>query len=737
MRAVPAAMTAAWKAQAKTGDQRPIVRATIQKAWHNKFEYDTALAEGGDWETDRHRRGVFSSVIFGDTSPVRELRNIKNYTWTRSLEQDVATCQITLQNGATLPMGEQAEEDYDRPGFYTPNRGEDPANPWGQEESPGWRQMIVPDRLVRTYEGYGIDPTKHPAHDPNLVPSGVWLIDKVTYGSDGTIVIDMRDIGRVLLDQIVFPPVVPYAEYPLTWEKIATRKVTGRDVNGGAWGLPKGKASSSNELYVGKGLTNLPHDHYVTANGSVHGHHANHALAELDKEWWQSTGQDTPNSKVWWQVDLNAPTHLNGIRIHPVGGPYRIYISLKTANGWFGKRKIPYTVTTGDVDIKAGVPFVHSVLADKHNAFDVPLKRRYRNVTAVRLTFTRLQDTNVGEHPFKAALRDVKLYTAENAADLVFKKTDNLLKVVGNYRDYTDIVKWICAWGGFYWPGQYTGMDFIQTSNDSQESGRTYFHYADWDTVLPKGRVWGDFMQVRTAGVAKLSFDLFDKQPLMDVINYVRDATGFLFFIDETGGVIWRLPNLGLNVAEPKLGNYLSPANLGQHVRARTSEIVTIDDEETLLDYKATLDSGSIRERVFVANTTGKTGTAIKGFNPQPSGLRRIAGWTDQHFADMTEVRVMADLIAAQQMFTYRRGTVSIPGYPKIQIDDQILLRERVTSETYHHYVLGITSTLDMEEGTWTYDLDTHWLGKSPTDGWVVKPEQLDGVTRAYLNAIF
>ena len=40
-----------------------------------------------------------------------------------------------------------------------------------------------------------------------------------------------------------------------------------------------------------------------------------------------------------------------------------------------------------------------------------------------------------------------------------------------------------------------------------------------------------------------------------------------------------------------------------------------------------------------------------------------------------------------------------------------------------------------MEEGTWFYDLETHWLGEHPTDAWVVKVDELATATKNYLNA--
>ena len=47
----------------------------------------------------------------------------------------------------------------------------------------------------------------------------------------------------------------------------------------------------------------------------------------------------------------------------------------------------------------------------------------------------------------------------------------------------------------------------------------------------------------------------------------------------------------------------------------------------------------------------------------------------------------MADFITMRQAFTYRTGSMKIAANPEIQIDDQLLVKERVTEEFYYHYV--------------------------------------------------
>lgn len=746
MREVADSITEGWQAQLKIGDKKPTVRATIQKMQLRRWSYDTAAMKGGDYDStlDRHTNGTFTSAIFGNYHGIIGLRNIKSCTWTRTLDQDAATCTLVLLNSEITPIGAQEYADpngeFDQPGYFTFSRGTEVSqNRWGYGEN-GWTDVLVPDNMVKTFEGYGEDLTAHPDSDPNLVQTGVWIIDTVTYNQDGTITLEMRDLARLLLDQIAYPPIVPFSEYPMAWSILKTDSVPGRDVQGGHYTALKGlaSASSSNDLYVGKGITN-GNVQYVDSHGGVYGHYASHALTNNtlseNTRYWLSTAQDHQRDVVWWQANLNDhTTALSGLRIQTHNSAI-VYVSLLGKNGWIGRKKVPYSPVdkVGDIDIGADIPFVTKIQMEAAHTQDITLPRKYSDIRAIRLSFTFLTENSYGKpHSFQSSLMDLQIYTASSVSQLSFGK-GQVMKTVGNYNDYTQVVRWACCWAGFWHPDVASGDDWIKIqANDENGDGRIPVHLRKDNKVLARGGIWGNMQPSGTKGIADLTADLFDKKPLMDMINYVRDLLGFTFWIDEYGAAQWRLPNIW------EQGNYIweGPYESRELSRRRTSSYVTLDETNSLFEYNTTLSSANIRDRIFVANSTGHIGTVIKGYVPNEVGFRRIAGWTDQRFATKRETVVMADMIAARSMFDYRRGHAKIAGHPGIQIDDQIRIFERVTNESYFHYVLGITSTLDMDEGTWDYDLDTHWLGERISDAWVVKVDQLDAATKAYLNII-
>jgi hypothetical protein len=705
-----------------------MVRATIQPLNVKLVPYD--LAPLNWWIAGEPLTGTgnFSCVPMGQFEYPVELPNLKSMSWSRSVDADVASATIVLWNTEILPLGTAPDDTYefDVPGYFTFQRGA-AANPWGHTAN-AWQDLIAPDRIVRTYEGYGFDANEPPETDPNLYPSGVWMIDEVNYSADGLITLTCRDIGRVLIDQIMFTPVVPFAQYPLLWARQDAQHVVDLPdittyATSSGWKRPV-YSTDSNIPYIGKGFTDGPRA-YVESDGSVLGHNGRHAFDTSRSSFWLSVGNEKGWSSAYEFVQGNLTGTVNAVKVYPWGGPYTVYISVRDANGnWLGKSRIPYRARV--VDTNADIPYVAVKSVPRSTETTISLGRDYA-ITAVRVTFSNLYDSNIGAYQYRAGCYDVQC-----AATVTTTGTeDGGQRQEGNYADYTDIVKWLCAWGGFYWPRTSTGFS-IQTYSDGTV---TTLAAASDDPIFPQGgNVWGDWEQTGTGGKVDLGVTIWDKKPLLDGISYIRDIVNFIFFIDETGGVVWRSPNIWQE------GNYISPLDGGpidKEGAGRTATVYTIADDQVILGLTARLSSKNVREHVFVANVNGQYGAVAGGYNPVPSGLRRVAGWTDQNFETEEECQIMADLITVRQMFRYRQDSVTIPGFPGIQIDDQVQLAERVTSDTYLHYVSGINSEWDAVTGRWTYTLTTNWLGDDPftNTGWL-DTSKLSQATIDYLASI-
>ena len=290
----------------------------------------------------------------------------------------------------------------------------------------------------------------------------------------------------------------------------------------------------------------------------------------------------------------------------------------------------------------------------------------------------------------------------------------------GIAKDWTDVIKMCLAWAGWYWPRGSRRMlsdGTVRITSPTQP-----------DTVLATdGRVWGDVEVAGTMGPA--GYKNLAKQPLRQVIQGVLDVLGHVFFIDETGAAIVRSPNLFT------VGNWLRSLT-GQTIR--TEQVIPLDEATCILDIRTRISGRNIRDRISVGNPmnvqegdkSGGVSASVAGWNPNPTGLRRHALWLDQGFATENEALVMADMIAVRGAFTYRTSEITITANPGIQVDDQVRVYERSTSEGYLHYVDSISSEMDCTTGQWTYTLTTHWLGSDPEGVWALNKRMLTQPTR-------
>lgn len=707
MRDIPAAMAQVIDSGDFTGPQgRTVTRCVI---YPNPV---LGIYPVNDFRPDRDGKErvhqLYSSLLFRQVIDYgRELPNVRSLTWTRSTTGDIGTATFELWNTTALPAGTgpNVDDSFDLLGYYTFNRGRTTYSQttWGHAPNE-WRDVLRPDSMIITYQGYGTPDYSVPAEeDPSVVQTGVWLVDDVIYTADGLISLECRDAARLLADQISFPPVVPLPLYPQRWSTY--RDVPLPDVPSTAatgWYRPV-YDTSSNNVYIG--------------DAPVAGHHGVDAFDSSDTSYWLSVGNARPNqgySYEYIQGKFRAPVTLRALRCRVHGGPYKVYLSVSSGGVWQGKKIVPYDPNNpASGPNGSNIAYVATGRVSKDGLVTFTLPADVGNVDRVRFTFTDLWNSAVGQFKYRAAVRNVEV--RGTTPTLVPGGVDKQ----GNYGDYTDIVRMILAWGGFYWP--QGGIMYLTGARQH------VYSFATADPFLQRGRIWGDLETSGTAGVADLGTEIWDKKPLLDCLGYIKDLLGFIFFVDEQGAAQWRSPNTF------RLGNWLSNAQgLGL---TRTLNYVTIRDSQMILGLRSKLSSRNIRDFVFVANVNGRTGAVSKG-RITFKGFRRVGGWTDQAFATKQECQRMADLITLRQLFTYRVNSVRIPGDPRIQIDDQVQIEERVTGEAYRHYVSGITSRWEQETGRWEYDLSTSWLGESPSGEWAFKTDGLATETLDYLRAL-
>lgn len=758
MRYTPPGMENIWRSGNYTGDNATMRRVTIQHPTMRLDSYElqstfrrvildplnipsfNPYPSGLDPTKGEAITNTYADYLFSSGEPPKELPNVKSISWTRSTDQDIAQCTIELYNTAPLPLGEKPlYSDLDQPGFYTAGRGKAAfSSRWGHVENE-WTGLIVPDNIIRTYEGYGTDTTLGeyiggegyvcPEDDSRLLLTGIWMIDDVKLTASGLITVTARDLGRLLLDHLSFLPVVPEDFYPLSFQDWSDKVIVQSQRN---VIVDTNNVEDLGFRIVGSGNDKWPESAY--AGAKVYGHTHTDAGDSNPGSFYLSVGNASPSYRSAYEyidIALDNAT-VTEVILHTVGAGYNAYVSVLTGGGWVPGPIMGYH-RDGRGRYDEGVPYVAAVgglgSEGPHTLSFGPIA----GVTMIRLWVGNLPRLGIGSgaFPYRAGIREVKIRgpVHRHTETLVTDVSEQSLKPgpaganPGRLQDYTDIIKLLCAWAGLYWP-----MDGYMLHSDG-----------NMVPVQPKqpdekvlgegvrGRVWGDFQVTGVAPVIPIEASNFDKKTLMDGVSYIRDIIGFLFFIDETGAVQWRLQNVW-TIGSWVTGNSPQPG--------RTSKLLTIDERQVLMGLEASLNSQSVREGIFVANTTGAYAALAAGYNPNDTGLRRVGGWTDQNFSSIEEAKVMADLIAVRALFQYRRDTVQIPAFPGIQIDDQVRIFERVTSEGFVHYVLGISSTNDAETGQWTYDLQTHWLGDNPNSKWIFDKTQLSPATISYIDQL-
>lgn len=154
--------------------------------------------------------------------------NVRHIKRDSSLGQDSSACEIEITNVKMKPNEAPRSaasikgNELGDPGYYTFNRGErQPQRDRWHHSTNEWHRVLQPGAMLRTYEGYG-------GHDKslsdclvdgNLMQTGTWIVDDVSISHDGNLSLKCRDTASLLIDQLMYPELVPDACYPTQFYK--------------------------------------------------------------------------------------------------------------------------------------------------------------------------------------------------------------------------------------------------------------------------------------------------------------------------------------------------------------------------------------------------------------------------------------------------------------------------------------------------------------------------------------
>lgn len=521
-----------------TGANRPFGRLTISRSQIESFT--------------SNRPGPWRSLILDRQRRHPEIPYVKSIEISRSIGQDAATATIVIYNDYNAPDDwhpEGLDTGIYRAGYRAPDRGmqpsvtapsvygvtdEYPTNwsypPVGSNEHESSvrfnHRLFLPNRIIRTYQGYGSDNFDefgnqiwhkeaeyvHPRDDSKLALTGTWLIDSAVFSTnDGVVTIQCRDFAKLLLEQVVYPPMIPMERFPLVY--CPTRPPSGQEGDTSS-NRAGGYSRSSNDPWFGRGA-------------SVHGHRPQHAFDGKSGTYWLSVGNSGPRrgwSFEWIETETGG-NEVNEISLHTQGSGYLCYVSVMEGGSWQGSRTVPYQPQSRPAYPNgADINFVKRVtLGSTKTTIELP--RTYK-AQRVRVCFTNLWNSGIGPFPFRAAVRDFTVrYHREDTFDPGTEGKP------GHIDDWSEAIKELVSWAGLTW------VDKTQSVLPDMLLGQT--------TKDRYGlRAWGDFEYLGAGPIECTPGDFFLNKSFMEAINTIKDFLGCIFYIDEEGGAIFRLPNM-------------------------------------------------------------------------------------------------------------------------------------------------------------------------------------------------
>jgi hypothetical protein len=686
------------------GSNRPQGRVTVESAWklrRTKRNYGTS------------NKGPYRYWFFGDQSQTEiEVPNIKSISMNSSLDKDTAECTITVYNTTHNSAATQLNEQpgvLGNPGSLGFNYASNPEIRalYGQNQN-SWANVLVPNALLRTYQGYGgyeadgVTPKPIPdaVQDGELAITGTWLIDTVTVGTNGMMTLKCRDMGKLLTDQTIYVPLIPARYYPLKYCRFLYEFVPGSPA---VDPIPKVDTKPVPLRHFDSNAQRwYPH---LTADSLYHGRKINAWVdGDLKTETW-SVGTIHPSrifSRVWWEASAGG-ANVNEVYIKSSYNSFgTTWISIREGGEWKGAQVIPWDDNNGDgrSDSLAGsqfaakedtdIPFVSRVsVTDKGAWYKLP-----RTFKAQRIRVTTIENwySPIGPFHYRAVVREVRARHKDETIEGrpgVPEVPDSTLQKDGNILDWVDAVKDLLLWSGFLFyqgqnpPGGAEVHGLIETSGNYPAEC--------------------------------LNEDFFDKKSPMEVITAIKEILGYIFFVDAEGGVRFHSPNWWSS------GNTLDSGT-------RTSYVPELLDTQTIVDYTSQYDDRSMRSEVIVGSMVPEeTDDRTKFSRHTPQNVSLLRGMVqpailiNEVYQNELEQKLMAALIALHMMFQARSGRVTILANPEIQINDQVRITERNSSESYLHYVRSISSEHNLDTGEWFMTLETNWLGEE--DEWVFDRE--------------
>lgn len=364
------------------GDRRPHSRVTVEPGWTLQTGTLTTPTYTSNALDGPHARAIQNPVRWfqrSDNSQTElEIPNVRKIDMTYSVDQDAATCAITILNTITPEFGSNIEK-FGEAGYLSPDRAVGYLNPvttgadsgsaannnrWGFKVNE-WSQVLGTNALIRTYQGYGGNDLSigEAINEGHLVQTGLWLVDNTQIVTGGQLILNCRNMAKLVVDQEIYPPLVPdivyggglglsYDRYFVTYLNNASAQY---GVDGGQANVAlaiTGVAGSATTRDTG-GYWLVGNDGNVFAYGLV--------------SYFGSKGMGTPSAGVLrnpQQNEVTSYTSWNGVGHSPNGTGVVAICATQTGSGYWLLEDNGYITSFGYQDEDAGEGTVDSELTE-------------------------------------------------------------------------------------------------------------------------------------------------------------------------------------------------------------------------------------------------------------------------------------------------------------------------------------------------------------------------------------
>ncbi len=425
MRNMPGPISDAYEAGVFAGSSAVIWRVTVEPDWF--LNPEGSPFEVGYWPLTKVPIRWWQHE---DNNQVEiEVPNVLEVTIQEDLDSIAASCNITIQNtwmdnnlaGRNDRLGQR--------GYFTPtqNSTAEARARWGEDDSP-WQDILEGNALLRVYKGIKGPinaetgaPTLGVAEavaDGYLMLAGVFAIDDVDTSSAGTLKIDARNMGMLLLDQPIYSGLIPPNLYPLEYYRwtYETDDVNARAIDTSIVtpGQPVGPGDRRTIFELS--CNDLWYPGHISEGGvSLHGHRGRDAIDGNAATFWISVGNsgpDRPFTTDWLQTTCGEP--INAIRLQTWQWGYQLYISVMENNRWQGDAIIPYdhAPLIGNqphvVDTGADIPYVASYGVGPGETMATYMLPRVYQAQRVRYTFRHHARSPWGPNYYRCGIREVR-----------------------------------------------------------------------------------------------------------------------------------------------------------------------------------------------------------------------------------------------------------------------------------------------------------------------------------------